>query len=92
MGNGGEPTIREFADRHPGEPSADHPAGKTDEEGVQADASGNQGAARRSRPGWPANLRELCDLQREMRGQMRAMIWIMGVIGGVTVLAVLAVC
>ena len=34
-------------------------------------------------------LRELRDLQREMRGQMRSMIWIMGVIGGVTVLAVL---
>ena len=80
-GNGGEPTIRELqiaiqANRQR--------IIRLDDRVLRLEKQTKKGFKRTHR-----EIRELCDLQREMRGQMRAMIWIMGVIGGVTVLAML---
>ena len=76
-GNGGEPTIRELqiaiqANRQR--------IIRLDDRVLRLEKQTKKGFKRTHR-----EIRELCDLQREMR----AMIWIMGVIGGVTVLAML---
>ena len=73
-GNGREPTIREL------------------QSGIQANRRRIIRLEKQTRKGFKRQhreTRELRDLQNQMLGQMRAMIWIMGVIGGVTVLSLL---
>ena len=73
-GNGREPTIREL------------------QSGIQANRRRIIRLEKQTRKGFKRQhreTRELRDLQNQMLGQMRAMMWIMGVIGGVTVLSLL---
>ena len=73
-GNGREPTIREL------------------QSAIQANRRRIIRLEKQTRKGFKRQhreTRELRDLQNQMLGQMRAMMWIMGVIGGVTVLSLL---